>query len=247
MVNLPVVLVHGYKYDPFKPGKNNPCDSLYPHWNEELIGFRTLEYEWYSAGGWSAIPRAWFNGYRNTYRWAYSKLAPEAAENLYYFIRGSEHPVDLICHSLGSRVALKAIEMGAPVRTCIILSGAELCRVARPVAMTATNTRFWNVLSWTDAVIDYLAENLTPGGGGPAIGNDGLKGIPNWHNVVLDSGLVKEAAQGKGWSISGDNTKKITDHRISHEWTGNWDMYRAMLQDSALMSGIPDIPNTSVD
>ncbi len=149
--------------------------------------------------------------------------------------------LDVVCHSLGSRVVLEAIRLGGNFGTVIILSGAEMVDVARPIMKDHPEVTFWNVLTLHDRVIDYLAENLTPGPGCSAIGNDGITGLPNCRNVVLDDANTKAVAlMEKDWHLKGDNTKSIADHRVSHEWSGNWDMYRAMLWQPEVMSIIPD-------
>lgn len=239
----PIALVHGYRYDPTRPGKNNPYDTDFRHWRQELTWDQPVEikeFGWYSAGGWRAIFRAWSHGYRNTYRWAYSALAKDAGRRLASISKKHDR-LDVVCHSLGSRVVLEAIRLGGNFGTVVILSGAEMVDVARPIMRDHPEVTFWNVLTLEDAIIDYLAENLTPGNGWSAIGNDGVTGLSNCRNVVLDDAATKAVAKAhKGWVLKGDNAKSIGDHRVSHEWSGNWDMYRAMLWRPTKMDGIPD-------
>ena len=240
-----VALVHGYRYDPTRSGKNNPHDTDFKLWRQNLEwlghyeGVAVKEFGWYSAGGWRAIFMAWSYGYRNTYRWAYSKLSTDAGRRLAAMSKKHDK-LDVVCHSLGSRVVLEAIRLGGNFGTVIILSGAEMVDVAWPIVEAHPEVTFWNVLTLHDRVIDYLAENLTPGPGWSAIGNDGVTGLPNCHNVVLDDADTKRVAGMMGWHLKGDNAKSIADHRVSHEWSGNWDMYRAMLWQPTKMDGIPD-------
>ncbi|MHA2067836.1 MAG: hypothetical protein ACXABY_26025 [Candidatus Thorarchaeota archaeon] len=235
-------MVHGYKFDPSSSGSSNPHYSFYPTWQSNLgeeLGTEAKGFAYYSAGGWTGPLKAWMNGYRNSYRYAYSKLAPAASRDLAVKIIG-EGESNVICHSLGSRVTLGAIRLGAPVKICVILNGAEMVSVARSIAKFNKDTQFFNVLSKTDSVVSILAEKLTPGGGGDAIGNDGIADLPNWTNIVIDDhDTIWAAREHYGWDIRGDNLKRISDHRISHEWVGNWQMYRHLLEEGEV-SHLPD-------
>lgn len=240
---VPIVLVHGYKYDPSKPGENNPHDTIYKDWGYQLEDYDTVEFAWNSAGGgWRAVLRAWAAGYRNTYRWAYSKLALDASWDLYNdlaFVQHVNFKSDILCHSLGSRVALKAIAYGAPVRNCIILNGAEMVSKAENIVRNRPEVNFYNVFAKTDAVVDFLAENLTPDRG-DAIGQAGLAGYDNWTNIVLDDSEVKAwALKAHGWTLRGDGAG-IGDHTVSYEWDGNWPLYRAILSNKPLRN-LPDV------
>ncbi len=245
----PVVLVHGYRYDTTRPGKNNPYETDFRYWRQELewVGDfevnKVKEFGWYSAGGWRALFMAWSHGYLNTYRWAYSKLSMDAGRRLAAMSKKYDK-LDVVCHSLGSRVVLEAIRLGGNFGTVIILSGAEMVDVARPIVEDHPGIKFWNVLSRSDLAIDYLAEKFTPGKGilhdRPAIGNDGIVGLFNCRNVVLDDLNTKQVAMTMGWDLIGDDPNSSIDHRISHEHHGNWKMYRTMLWRPTMMNGIPD-------
>ena len=241
-MSLPIFFVHGYRYDPDNRGRNNPHDTIYKRWKAELPGQECLEFSYYSAPGWKGHVRAWMNGYRNSYRWAYSKLAVKAAYRLAHVAALNTGDSNIICHSLGSRVALMAIELGAPIKTCIIMSGAEMVDVAVEIAADNPDTTFYNCYSKADGIIDYIAENFTPGGPGEAIGNDGIVGLKNWHNIVLDNKRVKAWAQDTHrWNLRGSVPGESgEDHEISYRWYGNWQMYRAMVEGVDLQ-GLPDV------
>ena len=237
----PTILVHGYNFDSSKPGPDNPHDTVYPWWTCHLADSRKVtEFSYYSAGGskWRTLPRAWAAGYRNTYRWAYSDLAVTAAERLTTLARNIG-PCNVIGHSLGTRVVLLAAMRGAPFERALLLSGAEMTSVARIVA-EQTETHYLNALSRTDDVINLMAENFTPGGRGSAIGHDGVVGLLNWRNVVLDNAETKTwARQYRDWILRGDDPEDFADHHASYQWDGNWDLYNAFL-DGDDLNGLPD-------
>jgi hypothetical protein len=239
--SLPVALIHGYKFDPEEP-RHNPHVQLFDLWRSQLPERRVLPFAYYSAPGWRGHARALLRGHWNSYRWAYRKLAPAAAERLagHRQLEGRRH--DILCHSLGSRVALLAIDAGAAVRNCVILNGAELVRVAEAVARAHPHVRFVNIYAKADTVIDVAAEWFTPGArpNAPAIGNDGMDAsLPNWTDVVLDDERVQAwARETHDWSLAGDDPRRISDHDFSYEWTGNWDLIRAAL-DGDRFDGLP--------
>lgn len=237
----PVYLVHGYKFDPASNGSSNPHKTLYVKWRENITEWPVYEFSYYSAPGICGYYRAFKQGYRDAYSWAYNDLSVRAGRNLHSDMASRDGgPFNIICHSLGSRVSLGAIRLGAPVDRCILLNGAEMSSVAEETAIMRPDVTFFNVYAKTDAVVDIMAENFTPGGGGDAIGNDGVKGIDNWINIILDDKRVKTWGKKKGWDLKGDNPRHVMDHWMTHTWTPNWQLYRAIL-DGQDINDIPKV------
>lgn len=234
-------LVHGYKFNPESRGRDNPHKSLYLEWKQHLGQWPIYEFSYYSAPGIVGYYNAWKNGYRDAYSWAYNDLSLRAARDLFGTMDSSGHPpYNVLCHSLGSRVTLAAARLGAPIDRCILLNGAEMSDLAKETALQRPDISFYNVYARTDAVVDYMAENFTPGGGGSAIGNDGVTGVPNWINIVLDDKKIREWGRTKGWNLKGDNPRRISDHWMTYTWDGNWALYNAILEGASL-EGIPEV------
>ena len=235
----PVIFVHGYNFDP-ECIEDDPRTGVYQEWAPFLSDRPVVPFTYYSAGGgkWKAILRAWSAGYRNTYRWAYSKLAVDAAGELLR-LAIETGPCNVVCHSLGSRVVLEAAKRGAPFNRVVILGGAEMVPVARIAAARSPKVQYLNVMSTTDDVLDLMAEHFTPGEYRAAIGHDGLLGFPNWRNAVLDDSEVQAwAAVEYGWALKGD-LDGFGDHDVYYQWRANWKLYRAFLDGNDL-SDMPD-------
>lgn len=234
-------LVHGYKFDPNSKGSDNPHNGLYVEWKEHLKEWPIYEFSYYSAPGILGYYNAWKNGYRDAYSWAYNDLSIRAARDLSgLMVSGISPPYNILCHSLGSRVSLAACRFGAPVNRCLLLNGAEMADIATETALQRPEVMFYNIYARTDAVVDYMAENFTPGGGGSAIGNDGIAGVPNWINIVLDDKEIREWGRSRGWDLKGDNPKKISDHWMTYKWKGNWPLFNAILSGDSLKD-IPEV------
>ncbi len=237
----PIILVHGYAFDPGKPGKYNPNETIFPQWKAALPESREIiPFSYYSAGGPSKFRttmRAWSNGYRDPYRWAYSKLAVDAAKKLAE--RCSSGSYDVVCHSLGTRVVLLAQSMGAKLNRIVMMGGAEMVPIARRAVLLHPATQYLNVMSFTDDILDLMAEHFTPGDYLSAIGCDGIPSIRNLRNVVLDDPEVQDWAKAQyGWNLNGDLDEWM-DHHVYYQWAGNWPMYLAFL-DGDDLTDLPD-------
>ena len=104
-----IFLVHGYNHDPntpeHDPGRRGGQFEL---WERILERREAQRFAWFSAvqGRWRDIWSAWRGGYRTTYGWAYGELAMSASRRLVEEVCRSGEPADVLCHSLGARVAL---------------------------------------------------------------------------------------------------------------------------------------------
>ena len=153
-----VVMVHGYKFDPFDPNSENPNDFLY-HFDPERVvsdrwkrpaswplglGFR--ERDPYGVHGlcvgfsWASCPKQRMGAFCRAYG--------EAAEAGRALLRTLEilaeaypsRDIDIFVHSLGARVALTALRVAAKrgrpdilerIGKVLLLGPAELVSVAR--------------------------------------------------------------------------------------------------------------------
>ena len=243
-----VMMVHGFRYDPRASSVDNPHWHRYlgevgsfVRWRRDLVPDRPgFGFGWYSVpAGFRATLKAWSHGRYNTYRWAYD-LADEAGQALAKVILAVGSPCDLLCHSLGSRVVIKALwtEPALPVRNVVFMNGAELSHTAFLTALANPHVRFVNLIVAEDDVLGKLGSVFAPEGGlyTPVIGRKGLDGreLHNWVDIVLDNPDVQIWGAKYGWSLRGDNPDSIGDHWFTYQHKGNHGLIRAALDSTIL-------------
>ena len=236
-----VVLVHGYSFDPTRPGADNPFETQFMEWKRALGDRRYVEFGWYSAPRTArGILDAWRNGHATTYGRAWS-LAEQAGGLLAAILNEASGPVSIVAHSLGTRVACEALNRTLPGKVGRVLfwNGAEYVRNARRTAIARPDILFLNVAARCDDVLERLGDVFAPGSG-RCVGNDGLApdAPANWTDVFLDDSASRDWAAATGASLRGDDPRSIGDHRESFRHRGNWPLYRAFL-DGAGIFGIP--------
>lgn len=232
----PLLMVHGYNHDPMTiDGKNSPHREggnfdLWP----KIFPDRTPEFvPWYSAIQYEDTPRAWKAGYATTYAWSYSDLAPEAAKGLLVQTEG-RRGLDVLAHSLGTRVVLLAIKKRPEAfRRVLLLNGAEIWREAIPIIEEADGVEFLNVAVREDDVLARLGARAAPGEGPKhCIGNGcpaGMRRLPNFREVVLDDWYDQQFYEDRSWDIQGDGPS-YGDHSFSFLHEGNHPLYRAFFE-----------------
>lgn len=206
--------VHGFGFDPDSPD-DNPNENLYPLWAKMVDGpFYGLA--WYSCPvGWKHVARAWRSGYPIRYYYAW-QLAIEQAARLRGVIRWraeeTGREVNLLGHSLGSRVILAALasRRELPVNRVLLLSAADSRAHAKSVAPYIRNCEILNVVVKDDGVLSVPGRWLTPKRGRePVIGYSGLPDSPGfWHDVELP---------------------EAKDHWDAYEDRRNWPRWKAFL------------------
>lgn len=241
---LPVIAVHGFMYDPAdKGGSNDPA----PFFDEMsgITGRPVVGFPWYSApfGLRAARPlhslfqttrswlASWAKGKLDPYKLAWS-LALRAGDDLVIKILNTPGPVDLVGHSLGARVVLRALPQlpEGKVRRVILFNGAELCRNAyEPVALT--DAAILNIAVRRDQVLKLLGSRFSGDGAGDCVGRVGLVNPPgHWRDVFIDkAGVRARALQRRGWTLRGDAPGDFLDHSESYRFAGNADLVRAWL------------------
>lgn len=231
---MTLVFVHGFGDDPKSDvAEINPNRYLFPRW-ERMLDREPHQSCWHS---WYSVPRtpqgiwrAWRQGHWNRYEYAWD-LAQVQARILAKDLRRTEQPPDILCHSLGSRVVLGALALGAPASRVIILNGAEYLSAAAAVAQARPDVEFFSVCVKEDDVLNILGR-FAPGVGTRFVGNTvlGLKASSNWTDLPLDDinfrGLMKTLY---GWELAGDNPDSAADHHYSYLNPDNWPLYRAIL------------------
>lgn len=226
---LPVILIHGYLYDPKATNTDNPHTTLFKRWREQLKDFYVVDHGWFSAPStFNNLFKAWEAGYYNRYRWAWH-LAKLEADYLINVIEDIGE-CNIIAHSLGTRVALQAIRKKANVNTAIFLNGAEYSSTARNIA-ELSSTQFHNMYVHEDDVLSKAGRLAPPFFKDDIfIGQTGLGvRLNNWKDYQLDSEQTQLWGKNRGYDLRGDNPNSIGDHWYSQTWLPNWELYRDIL------------------
>lgn len=223
-----MIFVHGFNYDPRTFGPDHPENHLYPRWRQMLRGgWDTIGFTWFSNPG---LWDAWGHGYLGRYKYAWS-LAKQASERLASIIVASQGGVDVVCHSLGSRVTMAALAKVANVSRVLILNGAEYSTAGEAVARACPGVKFYNVVVPDDDVLGTAAR-FAPGHDYKFLGSHGLVSAPpNWQDLRLDDegSLARARAEALGLpSPAGDNPHQVGDHWYSYENEDNWPIYRTI-------------------
>lgn len=248
---IPVILVHGFSYDPWVASDDNPHYlyqsglgkvSTFNLWRRDLIPKRAvIGFGWYSVPiNFRNLLRAWVNGRAGCYRYSWD-LAWKAGGVLAVMLRNLDGQVDILCHSLGSRVILAALaqERGLPVRNVVFMNGAEFAKPARIEAMSNKHIRFVNLVVAADEILAKLDIKFAPvSGQGLPIGLNGLGGATpeNWIDIALDDPKVQAWGANHGWNLQGDNPKQYADHWFTYKHKGNQGLIRAALGSEILNS-----------
>ena len=246
----------------------NPTDEVRDHttgWPHHL-GFDAddetgksglaFAFGWHSRPGFAS---SLISHFQNFYARAYDN-AEEAAWNLVCCLHvldkllPKRKRIDLFCHSLGSRVIIRAIAQMAKagmkdllkrIDRAVILGGAEYVVEARLMLERLggiglrDHIQFYNVVSRENDVLDKLGENFGPRtfGNSNVIGHNGLdvedpRSIgPCWLDLQIDGRDLAAWMKKRGFKVTGDNPDSIWDHWYYYTDHGNMALYRAILRD----------------
>ncbi len=183
----PVVGVHGFGYAPGEPG-SDPREDLWPAWRALVHPQPFIRFGWYSYPfGPRHLWRAWRSGRWNRYYAAWDETRA-AAERLADLVERTG-PCAVVAHSLGTRVALLALEgrPDLPVVRLALLSGADTVEHALEVG-PQLRCRVTNFVVPRDDVLGLLGRTFTPRlGFEDTIGRHRLAGRvgPHWRDEVL--------------------------------------------------------------
>jgi pimeloyl-ACP methyl ester carboxylesterase len=230
-----IIGVHGFNFDPASDARD-PF-RLFHMWGE-MLQTPVVGFPWYSSvptlGG---ILGAWTRCYRTRYSYAYHALARDAAGRLANVIADAKRPVSIICHSLGSRVALRTLCKVAPgkVDRILILDGAELQTAAGGALKVVCERgeivpKILNVCSRHDRVLRHLG-SWASGKAGRCIGYAGLgSSAPGWTDLFLDDASTQKWALDRHeWALESANPLDLAGHWESYTLRGNWPLYRRFL------------------
>jgi len=199
---------HGYNFD---VASGEDAWGQYEVWQQFSPGVFKA-FHWQST---TSIWNAWKAGHWNTYYWAWVK-AIEASDRFASYLTTFNGDINIICHSLGSRVVLEALTK-IPidhVNKVLIFNGAD--SVAHATACVKhTNAKIFSVRTREDRVLGYMGATFTPKlGREPVIGYHGLEDkLPNWTGIEL----YEEA--DKFGSI-GDHDWSFRNPDLHEKWRG---------------------------
>lgn len=227
-----LLMIHGYNHDPDDP-EHDPGrpGGNFPTWEGIFTESECIRVPWYSAIQFRDTFRALSNGHSTTYRYAYLDLVPKAVQSVLAIVDGLDEPADIVAHSLGTRVALQAV-LARPVkfRRVLMLNGAEIERVAKPIIKANTGVQFLNIAVYEDDVLNYMGDRFAPGEGKKrCIGNGmpaGVRRLSNFDEIVLDDEDDYEFFLDRyGWNLAGDGPS-AGDHSYSFLHDGNYELFR---------------------
>jgi hypothetical protein len=237
-----ILMIHGYNHDPDDPDHSpSRPGGNFDVWSRMLPDHNCIPFPWYSGRQWVDTFAARAAGYRTSYGWAYGALAVDAAARLVTMVdnMGLVYP-NIVCHSLGTRVALLAIQSD-PDRfegsSVLMLNGAEMVDVGMPI-INDVHTCFLNIAVREDGVLEYMGENFAPGDHvGGCIGNGcpaGARRLVNFDEIILDDDFDKQFFLARcGWDLEGDGPSQ-GDHSYSFLREANWPLFRKFFTDGGI-------------
>lgn len=229
-----IIMIHGYKY---RPGSADHC----PHvkifgdaehgWPAQLqFGKKPVHEGIGIALGWDA---------RGALRDVYNR-ATEMGEHLAVIVamlrQHSPHrPVHVIAHSLGSELALSALEHlpAHTINRMILLTGASYAERARHLLNTPAGrtVEVLNVTSRENDLFDLVFERLVP----KATAQDQAIGLgidaPNVTTVQLDCPETLQCFRRIGFDVAGPNRRIC--HWSAYTRPGVMQLYSAFLRNPA--------------
>lgn len=203
--------------------------------------------------------RAYDNG--GMAAWLFAVTIAELAE----LLPGKK--LDILCHSLGSRVVIRALamigkhrpELLARLGQIIILGGAEYVVEAQLMIRRLHESGspslpgIYNIVSRENDVLDKLGENFGPRtfGNTNVIGHNGLD-VKNpgghWIDIQIDKKEMQDwMHKHHQIDVSGDRPGNVWDHWYYYTYRDNMKLYRKILRERDAMSieklrkdGIPE-------
>ena len=231
-------MINGFDFDPMEEGDDNPHRTLFRIWSErihERTGdqWKCFDFGWYSAelepGSWTG---SLIRGHWNPYRWGW-ELAGTAggvlAKTIEEATESSEREICMIAHSMGARVALKALCQlpRSSVKRVLLLNGSEYSQTAKAIA-DYTDADVLNIVVRADDVLDKLGSVFAPEAFiRNVVGQSGLIDPPgNWLDFFLDKKSFQESAAAHGLKeLRGDNPVRMADHWYSYTHEPDWNLF----------------------
>ncbi len=231
------IMIHGFKYLPGRPGfcphdgifSRIPPDTLRGKisWPRHL-GLRGQSGEGLGISfGWASRGSIW-----NAHKAA--QIAGDALATLLNTIKmlTPDRPIQLIGHSLGARVALRAIHKSDPgsVSHAILMAAAEYSSVAGQALTTSAGkqVQVLNVSSRENDIFDFLLERVIsrPAPNDRMLGHGSIT-LPNIATLQLDDRRSLKALQKARFPIA--HPQRRICHWSPYLRPGVFPLYRAFL------------------
>lgn len=229
---MTILMIHGYNHDPGDP-EHSPFRNggNFDLWPKIFTDHECEPVPWYSAIQFKDTGKALLRGHHNTYRWSYIALAPQAAESLLHQVDGRTG-LDVVAHSLGTRVVLLALKQRPEAfRRVLLLNGAEIWREAIPIIEGARDIEFLNIAVREDDVLARMGAKAAPGDGiKRCIGNGcppGMRDLPNFREIILDDAYDQRGTRFP--DLQGDGPS-YGDHSFSFLHGGNHELFRTFIR-----------------
>lgn len=293
-----VVMVHGYQFEPKDPVTRNPRNSNNAHarifhfqdrdeaaeqkhhttsWPRHLgladndggASGLAIAFAWDSNPGFlSSVLFHSKDPHARAYRWAERTAWPLVAV-LHELNRNlPNHRIDVLTHSLGTRLVLYAIALATIHRPrllrridrVIMMGSSEFVSEAQRTYQAArglglaTWPDFYNVVIRKDTVLDKLAERISGDreGSPQVVGHNGIElgdRPHHWMDLQLDNDELRDwLGSTHGVDVAGDAPGKGLEHWYYFTYRANMDFYRRILHDrdelsqQRLRSGPAPIP-----
>lgn len=258
-----VLMCHGYAFNPDDSEDaefdEDPYHRVYAspgqaaHEGESWLAFvpedRAIAFAWTSAPTFGEYAGACWT---NPYEYAVLDVSPWAARALAAVVEAVREAgegrvaVDVVAHSLGTRVVLQALRLLArggrrdAVARMILMGGAEYSLDARQ-AVRGTQTQVLNFVIRRDSILKWGASEL--GGrlrlpntvASRVIGRDGMAPEGGWMDLQLDhrdaelGAAFDEWFKKKGYALSGEAAGGRGLHWAYYMNAGNRRLYRDVL------------------
>lgn len=209
--------IHGYNFSPID---GDTADGQFDLWENFAPSLDRWHWQSIPKGSNRAVKlfRAWLDGYPNTYYWTWGRSIVEAYKVAAH-LDALPNRIDIVCHSLGSRVAYEACRLRPwRVRKVLALNGADSAEHARACALKAPNVEFHSALFKGDKVLGIMGRAFTPKlGFERVVGYDGMDNPPdNFNQIILTPG-------------EGDDPDDFGDHSYSFTNPALWERWRELL------------------
>lgn len=178
MAAIKTLFIHGFD---FREGET--AEPQYRRWRK-FAQNPAYPWSWVSR---CSIWQAWKTGHATTYYWAWSKALVEA-RSIASFLDTLPGQVDIVCHSLGSRVAYEVCRLRPDrIRYVLTFHGADGSTHARECALAAPKVRFYSVKTKEDKILRWLGQIFTPVIGiEELVGYHPMEDAPaNWNDIWI--------------------------------------------------------------
>ncbi|MEE8270456.1 MAG: alpha/beta fold hydrolase [Alphaproteobacteria bacterium] len=250
------VATHGYDYDPFARGKDDPHEHLLAEPGaargrdrggrgvsllDILVpaGFARDAIVTFAWRAKASLLESSAKGYSQSYEYMVSdrtvRVARSFAAVILALAESGTERITLVAHSMGTRIVAQALLLlpeaaPPPIDMVLFLGGSEYLPEAEAAA--ATTATFINIANRSDWVLDDFAERFGGrlfGRSAQVIGHNGLTGLANWHDIQLDRKRVVKWGEANGYDLSADGPERNEEHWGYYAHPGNHKLYIDLL------------------